>query len=913
MADLKFLAEEWPTISRRLDEALLVAPGERDTWLDALHETDSIKAKLRNLLADAVGVETDDFLGALPRLTLGADETAAADGVPGASIGAEIGPYRLIRELGVGGMGAVWLAERIDGGLKRQVALKLPRVSWSRGLSERMSRERDILASLDHPNIARIYDAGMDELGRPYLALEYVEGEAIDVYCKNKNSSIRERLQLILQVARAVAHAHARLVVHRDLKPANILVTAQGQVRLLDFGIAKLMAGELTQETQLTQQSGRALTLDYASPEQIRGEPIGTASDVYSLAVVTYRLLTGVSPYTLKRQSAAALEDAIAAVDAPPASTVCVDTTISSQLKGDLDAILNKALKKNAAQRYPSVDAFAQDIERHLTSQPVQARPDALAYRASKFLGRNKLPVAMVSAVCISLVAGLSAALWQASVAAKQRDRALALLSRNAAITEFLELFVTDSAQADRPMKLSDMLERSEAMAEKQFRDAPEDRAVVLAMLGRYYETLGQPKKAEALLKRAMQDSRASTDASLKAQLGCQYATVAEMFGRVDEARRDLQSITRQSDLDAETESECLSFLAYMSGSVGDGPQSVKYATQALERLRASRRPSSVRLATITGILAYGLHLSGRNDEASREFEASLKIFSQLGREASAEAILVRSNWGHVNLGSGNAVSALALYDEIQTLVAQNGNLDPPVYLLTSRANALALTGRYSEAIAAFTNALNAAKKAEHPARQAYCLVAIGLIAREMGNVGLAESYLTQVEQMDPSVRPPGGPLAAAEHLLRGRLALSRRNFPLANSEFKSVIDNRNVNGTTISALIGRAEVALLDAHLDAGLADAQEALRMSQKLQGGLPFSVNTGRAWLAIGDIQSQRKDTAASQAAFANALEQLTHTVDASHPALKRAQTKALATAKTEAKTTAQTAAATTATTK
>ena len=259
MADLKFLANEWPTISRRLDEALLVAPRERNTWLDALQETDSIKMKLRNLLSDAVGVETDDFLGALPRLTLGADEKAADGGIQGAAIDAVIGPYRLIRELGVGGMGAVWLAERIDGGLKRQVALKLPRMSWSRGLAERMSRERDILASLDHPNIARIYDAGMDEQGRPYLALEYVEGEAIDVYCKNQNSSMGERLQLILQVARAVAHAHARLVVHRDLKPANILVTAQGQVRLLDFGIAKLMEGELTQETQLTQQSGRAL------------------------------------------------------------------------------------------------------------------------------------------------------------------------------------------------------------------------------------------------------------------------------------------------------------------------------------------------------------------------------------------------------------------------------------------------------------------------------------------------------------------------------------------------------------------------------------------------------------------------------------------------------------------------------
>ena len=207
--------------------------------------------------------------------------------------GALVGPYRLLRELGIGGMGAVWLAERADGTLKRQVALKLPRAAWSRGLAERMARERDILASLEHPHIARLYDAGTDAQGRPFLALEYVEGQPIDVYCHERALNIPARLQLLLQVAHAVAFAHSRLVIHRDLKPSNILVTADGQVRLLDFGIAKLMEGDRTQETQLTQLAGRALTLDYASPEQIRGEPIGTASDVYSLGVVAYELLAG--------------------------------------------------------------------------------------------------------------------------------------------------------------------------------------------------------------------------------------------------------------------------------------------------------------------------------------------------------------------------------------------------------------------------------------------------------------------------------------------------------------------------------------------------------------------------------------------------------------------------------------------
>jgi eukaryotic-like serine/threonine-protein kinase len=426
MADLKFLAGEWPIISRRLDEALSLTVAERDTWLDSLQEKESIKLKLRSLLADAGSIETRDFLEAPPPLTLGLfeDSDAEADSdIAKASM--LIGPYRLIAELGVGGMGSVWLAERADGGLKREVALKLPRVNWSRGLAERMRRERDILASLDHPNIARIYEAGLDIKGRPYLALEYVEGEPIDVYCKQRALGINERLQLLLQVARAVAHAHARLVVHRDLKPANILVTADGQVRLLDFGIAKLLEGELTQETQLTQIAGRALTLDYASPEQIRGDPIGTASDVYSLGVVAYELLAQAKPYQLKRQSAAALEDAIANVDVRLASAACTTDSAHRALLGDLDAILNKALKKDVSQRYATVDAFAQDIERYLAFLPVLAQPDTAGYRLRKFIVRNKLFMATTTISVIAIVAGASVALWQSGHARSQAARAV--------------------------------------------------------------------------------------------------------------------------------------------------------------------------------------------------------------------------------------------------------------------------------------------------------------------------------------------------------------------------------------------------------------------------------------------------------------------------------------------------------
>ena len=283
----------WKVFSALLDRALELPPPDRLAWLDTLDaEHEALKPALRSVLQRSSGAETAQWLSTLPR----SDGPVPALDESDLKAGALVGPYRLLRELGVGGMGAVWLAERADGTLKRQVALKLPRASWARGLAERMARERDILASLEHPNIARLYDAGTDAQGRPFLALEYVEGQPIDVYCREHGLGVRERVTLLLQVAQAVAFAHSRLVVHRDLKPSNVLVTADGQVRLLDFGIAKLMEGDRTQETQLTQLAGQALTLDYASPEQIRGEQIGTASDVYSLGVVSYELLAGASP-----------------------------------------------------------------------------------------------------------------------------------------------------------------------------------------------------------------------------------------------------------------------------------------------------------------------------------------------------------------------------------------------------------------------------------------------------------------------------------------------------------------------------------------------------------------------------------------------------------------------------------------
>jgi serine/threonine protein kinase len=304
--------------------------------------------------------------------------------------------------LGAGGMAEVWLARRADGAFKREVALKLPMLAQARaGLEARFARERDILASLEHPHIARLYDAGVDPKGLPYLAMEYVQGEPLTDWSDAHRLGIPERLGLFLQVLEAVQYAHEKQVIHRDLKPSNILVTESGQVRLLDFGVARLLEGEETDQPALTSLYGRALTPDYASPELLRGDPIDERSDLYSLGVLLYELLTGTRPYRLKSAaSIGALDQAIATLEVkkpslqlePSAATDRSSTVerLARQLRGDLDAVVLKALAKEPTLRYPSAAALKEDLRAYLGGRPIRARPARIPYRLGKFARRNR-------------------------------------------------------------------------------------------------------------------------------------------------------------------------------------------------------------------------------------------------------------------------------------------------------------------------------------------------------------------------------------------------------------------------------------------------------------------------------------------------------------------------------------------
>ena len=500
--DLGQFAGQWETVNALLDQALNLPVNERATWVDSLAgEQARFKDVLQRLLTHSGAVETDDFLGTLPKFSGAANERP--DPKTDLVAGDAIGPYRLLGVLGSGGMGAVWLAERADGNLKRKVALKLPHLSWEPSLAERMARERDILAKLEHPHIARLYDAGVDQHGRPYLALEYVDGLPIDTYCQQHALALKERLALLLQVAAAVAHAHARLVVHRDLKPSNILVTAEGEVRLLDFGIAKLLQGDAALAPDLTQVGSRALTPDYASPEQIRGDAIGTASDVYSLGVVAYELLAQTRPYRIKASTPGQLEAAITAVDAPLASTAATDPVLQRQLKGDLDAILNKALKKSPVERYASIDAFAQDITRHLQHQPVSAQPDRLAYRLKKFLARYTLQVAAGTLVFVAVLAGSGIALWQARQAQLEAARA-------EQVKEFV-LAIFDSADTDSGAGAAttavDLLTSARRRVETELANRPQIAAELMTAIGSSLLGQGRTDNAAEILKNRLRGS----------------------------------------------------------------------------------------------------------------------------------------------------------------------------------------------------------------------------------------------------------------------------------------------------------------------------------------------------------------------------------------------------------------------
>jgi eukaryotic-like serine/threonine-protein kinase len=643
----------WQLLNRLLDQALGVPAPEREAWLARLPPEHAVHVdRLRALLA----VEnTASPLDAPP-----GDEQPPPCPV---SPPTEVGPYHLLQPLGEGGMGMVWLAERRDLMVRRPVALKLPRVSWQgRAAAQRLAREREILASLSHPNIARLLDAGITGDGHPYLALEYVEGKPIDVHAREQALSIRARLELFRQVLAAVGHAHGRLVVHRDLKPTNVLVTKDGQVRLLDFGIAKLIAGTDVAEPELTQLAGAAFTPNYASPEQLAGEAIGVASDLYSLGVLLYELLAESPPYVLRRTADSSLHASLRSLTIARPSERAATPQLRKALAGDLDTIVQKAMKLSPEERYPTANAFADDVGRFLDGYPIAARPDSAAYRIRKLVARHRAAAAATVAVAIAVVGGASAALWQARRATEEQHRA-------EEVTDYLTGMFREASPYGAPgrsLSAVDLLKRAHAGLDR-VGGRPALRVELLNLLGSTLLDLGDTETGERMALQALQEAESlPPDHVQRLRARLLHTDVLFARARGPELRAELEALIPRLEAQAQSQPADLvralenrARLALMEVKPADG---LRDAQRAFYLAQARLGDQDGRTVDSAVLLAEAYQYGPRDAKASlREAERGLSfaLAAYIGQPNHPHVIYARDVFGRALCFAGQPERAV--------------------------------------------------------------------------------------------------------------------------------------------------------------------------------------------------------------------------------------------------------------
>jgi eukaryotic-like serine/threonine-protein kinase len=616
-----------------------------------------------------------------------------------------IGPYRVIRELGRGGMGVVFLAERADGQFRQRVAIKrIGSVDADDPVYQRFLAERQILAGLDHPSIARLLDGGVTADGRPYLVLEYVDGMPITAYCDRHRLGVEERLRLFLEVCAAVQHAHQNLVIHRDLKPGNILVTPAGQVRLLDFGIAKLLNPTLSGvSAPATRPNPRAMTPEYASPEQVRGDSITTASDVYSLGVLLYELLTGSSPYRLADRSPAEVVADVCERDPDPPSVramraggvpaatlegeetrplrrgpdrVSPEQRLRRRLRGDLDGITLMAMRKEPGRRYGSAELLGQDVRRHLEGQPVLAHQGGRRYRAAKLLRRHRVEVVAGALVLLSLVGGMATASWQALEAGRERDQARVERLKTAEVARFLEnLFAAVDPYAPSNERLDTLrvralLVRGAERVRTELADQPLVQAQMLDVVGRVYGNLGLYAEARPLLERALAIRRASLGPAHRevAESMSGLAALLTRLGEYEAAQPLLEEALRLDSLLLGREHPAvaadLSQLAIVLRERGDYEGAERRHLQALRALRRRGAEDDPRLAAMTTELVATLERAGDHAAAERHAREAVDLHRRLSGETHPALASALSALGLLLQRRGEYAEAETLFRE---------------------------------------------------------------------------------------------------------------------------------------------------------------------------------------------------------------------------------------------------------
>lgn len=814
------------------DSVVELAADERVAWLER-HVTDAEDraAIWRLLQAD----DTDQGLLDTP-----AGELAGRMKVDGPAleglVGQTIGAFRLVRLLGKGGMAAVFLGERQAGDFEQQVAIKLLRRGLYSELEQRLFlRERQVLANLAHSNIAKLFDGDVTPAGIPFLVMEYIDGVPITRYATEHQLGVRQRLQLLLTVCRAVDAAHRGLVVHRDLKPSNILVDAEGTVKLIDFGIAKLLEDEVDHATV------GVYTPDYASPEQVTGQPITTATDVYSLGVVMHELLLGLRPQGQppRRPSALAAERALAGSD--EIKSALPMRAMKPILQGDLDNIVLKALSAEADRRYPSAGAFADDIERYLDGQPVNAHPPSSWYRARKFVARHRGGVLSSAAFVLAIVAALAGALWQANVAQREATRADAQAQRAISVRAFMvSLFDAAKLKLEKDQQPTPALLVKEARVrvESDTKMPASTRADVLATLGEVSMVNGDMPAALDLMDRAIalkQQIYPESDPELWS-VKVQRANVLTRLDRSKEALEPLKAQLEYFRADNSVNAvEGLQMLA--AAQIRNGEVDAAIASSREAAAKALNLPDldPIELMQIRTYPAMTLIVAGRYAEGAPELETALDEWRVNGLAQGTVYADISNNLAVAKVNLGDPVGAEALFTEITNIERRvNPALGYNAITLRNLAGVRGQLGMFTAAELALQEAIKL-DEASLPAKSLGRISSWLMSATLDYAQGRDEAAERNLQNALSLCAAPGGDTndkCAGAHQLRGLLLLRAGRMDEADAEIAQAFEQRlRVYGDkhvrVAAGYIAQADLALARTDAAKALSLAEKALAM--------------------------------------------------------------------------------------
>ena len=873
----------WLAISPLLDDLLEMGVAEREARLEQLRQTDpALAADVQLLLAGEEVVKRDAFLdgAALPL------EPALA--------GHPIGDYTLDRPLARGGMGSVWLAHRSDGRYEGQVAVKFLNLALvGRGGAERFEREGRVLARLAHPNIARLLDAGVAAGGQqPYLVLEYVDGAPIDRWCDAHGSSVEVRIRLFLDVLASVEFAHRNLILHRDLKPGNILVTSDGQVKLLDFGIAKLLddGTQAASATELTQLAGAVFTPEYAAPEQIQRESVTTATDVYSLGVLLYRLLSGEHPTsppeaTPVQQLRAVLETEPARVSLAASRSTRRNTRIGERataatpyaLSGDLDTICAKALKKQPGERYPTAAAFADDLQRYLDNRPVSARPDSSGYRLRKFVHRHRLGVGAAAATLFALIAGIIGTTWQAIEARRERDVAVFEAERASASRNLVGLMLGAIGDADQPLTPREILDRSVALVEKQFMNDPRIAVDMLLHIAGQYLSLGDTSREYDVMQRAGVIAQASGDPGLITDVACNTVETEILRNRIDLARsqldRGLAALARIDRPESGTLISCTLAEANFARQLGSLDTAIARSSDAIALLE---REGKTRGSGYAKLLSFLGDVQRQRGDLAASYGTTKKLQrldEQLGRSDTVDYLVERHNEAVALSAFGEFVEARKVLDKVVARWSSvAGGEAMPAYVLHSRGVLALRFGALQDAERDLAVAAAQSRARGAIDRALRFELSLARARIELGQFDEADRLLQEIER---AISTSAARSAVRPAVTRAELLLARGMLPQAVQAIEAELDATRMPVAKDSlglaaALLVAARIELAMARADSARSYASLALAMSERLARDPSKSAYVGEALLVLARAQGLLGDGSASiQAAKRAAL--------------------------------------------